>query len=346
MRTKAWGLVGCMMWGLAANTFAQAPLGAVNETPPAVATAADPRVQELAAINVTGAQPGPPLWLVRKGSNELWILGTVSPLPRDMTFASREVADVIGRSQEMILAPSITVDVDAGFFGKLALIPSALKARNNPDGKTLQDVLPPATYARWQRLKARHIGRDGGIEKRRPIVAASELYEEALEEVKLGGKPVIWPVVDPLAKDAGLKRTTPRVKHTIKEPKKMLKDASKASFEDAECFEAMLDAVEHDMPLMRARANAWAIGDIDRLRAMPQANPMTQCWNAYMTGSLGQKAGTHDLWQRMHAGWVDAAESALARNRSTFAMLPMLQLVGGDSMLATLKSKGYEVIEP
>lgn len=317
-----------------------------GHAPDAQGQAADERIERLATVSVTGAQPGPPLWLVRKGHHELWILGVVAPLPRDMSWQSREVADVVARSQELIESPSISVDVDAGFFGKLALIPSALKARNNPDGRTLAEVLPPETYARWQRLKARHIGRDGGIEKRRPVAAASELYAEALDDVKLGGRPVVAPVLDPLVKQAGLKRTSVQVRHTIAKPKQMLKEAATMSFEDAPCFEAMLDTVENDLPLMRARANAWATGDIETLRAMPARDTMTPCWNAYATTAIGAKAGVSDLPRRMREAWLAAAEAALARNASTLAILPMSGLLRREDYLARLEAKGYEVIEP
>lgn len=332
---------------LAGLSLAVAGFAFAQDTPqPAPTVPVEAGVEQLATVTVSGAQPGPPLWLVRKGSHELWILGVVSPLPRDMTWQSREVAEVVARSQELIESPSINVGIDAGFFGKLALIPSALKARNNPDGRTLAEVLPAATYARWQQLKARHIGRDGGIEKRRPVAAASELYAEALDDVKLGGKPVVSPVLDPLVKQAGLKRTVVQVKHTIAKPRQMLKEAATMSFEDAPCFEAMLDTVENDLPLMRTRANAWAMGDIDTLRATPARDTMTPCWNAYATTAIGAKAGVSDLPRRMREAWLVAAEAALARNASTLAILPMSGLLRREDYLARLEAKGYEVIEP
>ena len=37
----------------------------------------------------------------------------------------------------------------------------------NEDGAKLEDVLPPALYARWQAQKRRYLGRDGGVEQLR-----------------------------------------------------------------------------------------------------------------------------------------------------------------------------------
>ena len=116
-------------------------------------------------VIVTGDQPGPGLWLVRKGNHDLWILGTLNPLPAKMQWQSRQVEDVIANAQEVIRPPMVSFDVKAGFFKKLSLLPSMLGARKNPDGKTLEQLVSPQSYARWKALKARYIGSDGGVEK-------------------------------------------------------------------------------------------------------------------------------------------------------------------------------------
>src|SRR5690606_7247298 len=56
-------------------------------------------IVDLEALVVSGAQPGPGMWKVRKGEHVMHILGTVSPLPRRMEWASDEVEAVIARSQ-------------------------------------------------------------------------------------------------------------------------------------------------------------------------------------------------------------------------------------------------------
>jgi hypothetical protein len=44
--------------------------------------------------------------------------------------------------------------------------------------------------------------------------------------------------------------------------------------------------------------------------------------------------------------WVDAADSALKRNLTTFAVLPAYLVFQENGPLAALKSRGYVVIEP
>ncbi|CAJ24453.1 GumN protein (fragment) [Xanthomonas euvesicatoria pv. vesicatoria str. 85-10] len=116
--------------------------------PPKLATPA-PAVVDLEAMVVRGVQPGPGLWKVSKGDHVLWILGTLSPLPKRLQWQSTEVETIIGQSQQVLAAPTVQVDADMGFFGKLTLLPSAMKAMKNEDGRELRDILPADLYARW-----------------------------------------------------------------------------------------------------------------------------------------------------------------------------------------------------
>ena len=151
---------------------------------PALADAPTPEpAAQLETVVVSGEQPGPGLWKVSKGEHVLWILGTLSPLPKKISWISRDVERTIAASQQVLMAPLISVKFDGGMLGGLFLLPSVLKARNNPDKQTLAEVLPADLYARWQPLKLKYIGRGNGVEKRRPIFAAEQLYEEAVDSL-------------------------------------------------------------------------------------------------------------------------------------------------------------------
>src|SRR5690606_13061263 len=148
-----------------------------------------------ATVVVEGEQPGPGLWLVRKGSHDLYILGTLRPLPMKMQWQSAQVRQVLAQAREVIRMRGVQIDADVGFFKGLMLMPKLLGARNNPDDRKLQEVVSPASYARWQALKARYIGSDGGVEKRRPLFAAQELYAAAMKKNGLDTHDLAWPVV-------------------------------------------------------------------------------------------------------------------------------------------------------
>ena len=327
-----------------APALAQSPANPAE--PPAAADAAAAPVIDHAPVLVTGIQPGPGLWRVTKGDHVLWVMGTLSPLPRDISWDSNAVEQAISRSQEVLYSPALIVDADVGMFRALTLIPSALKARRNPDGKHLRDVVPPESYARWQVLKARYIGHDRGIEAWRPAFAAMELYDKAIERSGLRERSVVVGVVRDAAKQYKVPIRTVEVRIPVDNPRRALKEFGKTSLDDLDCFNRTMERIEGDLGNMIERGNAWAIGDLYRLRELPYRNQYAVCMAAFTQTGLARQLGVHDVDRQLEAAWLDAATSALQRNRSTFALLPMSQLLKPDGYLSRLQAQGYEVQEP
>lgn len=300
----------------------------------------------LEAVLVSGEQPGPGLWRVSKDEHVLWILGTLSPLPKRMRWQSDEVAALIAGSQQVLAQGHATIRADVGFFGQLMLLPAALRARNNPDGATLAQVLPAELYQRWTALKRKYLGRDRGVEKRRPILAADKLYEEALDEAGLSDTDPVWPAVKKIAKKRKVEIAAPAVELTIDNPKETLKAFARTALDDTGCFALTLERVETDLPAMQARANAWAIGDLERLRELPHPDQDSACTSAVLENGLARQLGLTDLPARIRAAWLEAADAALAGNASTFAVLPIEELLDPEGILAELRARGYAVEEP
>ena len=315
--------------------------GAASAPPPTPSNVAN-----LNPVVVSGVQPGPGLWKVSKGDHVLWILGTLSPLPRRMTWQSQQVADVIAGSQQVLLAPSIKMKLDVGFFGKLFLLPAAYSARKNEDGKTLQQLLPPAQYVRWLVLKQQYLGNDRGIERWRPIFAAQELYNKALRANGLNSSGGVVSTVEALAKQHGIKPTPVVYQTVIEQPRAAIKAFTASGLDDTACFSHTLDSIEHDLPAMTARANAWASGDLQTLQQLPDSDRRDTCVTALTSAGFAHKLGLDDLPTRLRDAWLAAARAALAHNAQTFALLPINQLLSPDGWLARLKALGYAVESP
>lgn len=326
---------------LSANALAQV-------SAPKLAQAAIPEqeIRDMAAVVVTGVQPGPGMWKVSKGEHVLWVMGTLTPLPKGMNWLSRDAEAVIAQADEVLDPPGLTFDSDIGRFRAVLMIPSLLKARKNPDGRPLNQVLPAPLYARWSVLKARYLGRDAGVEKWRPVFAAQELYQAALKKSGLTQSGVVGPVVDKLAKAHGTKRTSTLVKIKIENPKEAIKEFSSSALADTDCFEKTIARLESDLPMMAARANAWSIGDVEALRALPYDDQNRTCINAFLESGIAQKRGMDDMPQRVEAGWLSKAEAALATNKVTFATLPIATLLRPDGYLSKLQARGYVVEAP
>ena len=103
------------------------------------------------AVLVTGDQPGPEMWLVRSpdGLRDMYVMAVLSPLPAGMTLQSKRIDAVVANAQEVIRQPYASFTVDTGWVRGLMLLPKVLGARKNPDGKQLEDLVSPASYARW-----------------------------------------------------------------------------------------------------------------------------------------------------------------------------------------------------
>ncbi len=303
-------------------------------------------VADLPAVVVTGVQPGPGLWKVSKGEHVMWVLGTLSPLPRGVQWQSRELERVISGSQQLLLQPSVKMKVDVGFFGKLFLMPSAYGARKNDDGRTLQQVLPPQAYARWEVLKQKYIGKDRGIERWRPMFAAQDLYRKALKANGLSKTGGVQDHVDALAKRYGVAEISTRYPVVIEHPRAAIKAFKRAAPHDVTCFIRTLDSVEHDMPAMAARANAWATGDLQALRELPDSDRQDACVDALTDAGFAQALGLDDVQAKMREQWLVTARQALATHPQTFAILPLDELMKPDGYLAKLQAEGYEVDAP
>ncbi len=319
--------------------------------------------ETLETVLVTGEQPGPGLWKVSKGENVLWILGSFGSLPSDMVWRSRELEARVAESQEVIYPGGTGIKADIGMFEALSLVPAALRASKNPDGAKLQVLLSPEAYAKWLVLKAKYIGKDRGIEKRRPMIVAEQLNDAVARNSGLGGG-VHWQV-NQIAKTHGVPITQlPTIVRVVEVDglRKMLKGARKLDFGDAECLTTNLDRIEPHLGEMKIRANAWATGDIERLRREPGAPAPLNCsdvfMNALRNGVIEDVAGASAMLQQFDEAqksaekqwvdtWLQAAEAALTRNTSTVLVMDIgYVLAPAYGAIALLREKGYTVEEP
>ena len=326
----------CLAWSArAAENSATVPPGAESSA-------------VLEEVLVTGQQPGPGLWKVTRpgdaGGHVLWILGNYSPLPKKLSWRSTELEGVLAASQA-VLAP-VSVSASAGPLGGITLLPSLIGVRDNPGDKRLQEVVPPDLYARWLPLKARYLGRDEGVEQWRPIFAAQELYRAALKDRNLVPYDGVWPAVKKLARKARVPIVEPEIELKVDKARASIKEFKTTPLDDVECFSRTLRRLESDLDLMSERANAWAVGDVERLKALAPVERASACIGVVLESSFVQERGYGDILRRVRTTWVQAAEQALATHASTVAVIPLDEILKPDGYVAELRRKGYVVSDP
>lgn len=295
-------------------------------------------------VLVVGEQPGPPLWKVVAGDHVLWLMGGVSPLPRNMIWRSHDVERAIAGSQQVLA--NLNIRTDVGFFAKLSLLPSLISVRDNPDKQKLADVVPADLYARWLKLKQRYLPRNDDVESWRPIFAAQKLYAAAIDKSGMTGRSPWWDDIEKLAKQHHVPRVPVTIELDVEKPRAVVKQFKKAPVEDIECFRRTLDRLENDIDTMRLRANAWAVGDVATIQRLPFTSVLETCADAVLNSGPVQQRGWQDLPARVATTWIDAAEAALRRNASTFAVLPIDEILKSDGWVSGLVARGYTLESP
>lgn len=304
-------------------------------------------IVKLGTVTVQGRQPGPRLWRVTKGDHTLWVLATLSPLPNGLEWDSTAVVERVKASQAVLWLPSFSMGVDAGFFSKVYLGYKFLQVTRNPDGKTLKEVLPEATYARWAAVKPQLLGRNSRIERFRPIVAAEGLYGAALKKLGLSESKNVLETVRATAKESKIPLVVPELSVKAKEPKKLLALASRITLNgEIECLNATLDTLQNDLPVIRSNALAWAQGDVGGIHVERLRHRNQVCQDVFFGSELMRAVSVSDVESQVQTIWLNKATEALAKNRTTFAVLPFSNISGPRSYLKALENSGYTVIAP
>lgn len=308
---------------------------------PAEAEASDTQEK----VVVVGQRPGPGLWKVSKGDNVLWVFGTYGPLPTKMHWRSHEVESILAKSQEVLAPPSATPKL--GLFQMAKMVPHAFGLMKNPDGKTLKDVLPADVYARWELMKKQYMPGKDDVERQRPLFAAERLYSAALYKAGLTSKNEVSSDIEKLVKKSKIKVTRTEVELAVENPAGLMKAFKKSPMEDAACLSKTMDRIEMDMEVLKVRANAWSKGDVGEIRKLNFTDRRGPCKDAMMSNPVFREGiKVDDMESRMREAWLAAAENALARNASTFAILSIREMLDSKGMLAALEAKGYQVESP
>lgn len=306
----------------------------------------DPRSDRVVEeVVVVGKQPGPKLWRVSSGDRELWVLGVLSPLPKKLQWDSESVEAVLADTEEVIEPPGLTISANP--VKLLFVMPSLWGIQNNPQKKELKDILPADLYHRWSVLRERYMGSGLKIEKKRPIFAATELFQEALDQSGMANSGMVYQAIEKSVKKYKIPRTSTSVTRRLTSPRSVVKDIKESSIDDIECFQRTIERLEVDLGAMRSRASAWASGDMAALKALPYEDQNVACIDAVLNSSvatqLAESLELVDIEAQMKAKWLQAAEKALQNNQVTFATLPIEELLKPDGYISSLKAKGYEV---
>jgi uncharacterized protein YbaP (TraB family) len=280
-------------------------------------------------VLVTGEHPGPGLWKVSNGENALWILGTHSPLPQRLIWRSQDVEFAISEAQQVLGNYSASFTTRGGN-------PLAMK------GKSLRRLLSRRDYARWRSLKKKYIGSNDDIETALPVTVALVLRSNAFAQRGLTNADSVLLELQRLATAYQVPVTND---HQVTKVIDGVPTDAAAERKGVEFLVSTMNNLESDLKTARLRANAWAIGDVEALRQQAALDTTTAQLYASSWPYLDD-ADLAALTRETDARWLNAADKALRGNRTTVATLPIFMLLRPDGLLAELRARGFEVIEP
>lgn len=308
-----------------------------------------PEPKILETVVVTGTLPGPGLWQVTSGNRVLWLMGTVSPLPKNIIWASAEAEAIVAKADEIIAPGGSVPEISASDMFKMALLArSANAAMKMPDRMVLQDVLPEPIYARWLFLKNKYMGTDRSVERLRPMFASQDLYFTAISSAGMTRNNIVWNRIAEIAEAYEVPVTQVLIKFPLAIDKASYKTGiaalNSSQINDQDCFKRTIEGLEADLEIMKQGANAWAIGDLVMLNRLNYSEVKPACKQTYDLAMGFQQRP--ELPKQVSSAWLAVAKRALERNEVTFAVLPIDQLVGADGYISQFKAMGYVVLEP
>jgi len=297
-----------------------------------------PEAEAIDEVTITGERAGPEMWKVSRDGHVLWLLGTLETLPKRMTWHSAKVDEVIAQSQ-LVIPASTTVKADAGPFAMVGLYFNWRRTERLADGQHLADVVPAPLFRRFEALRRRYSPYDS-MDTLRPMVAAQQLFRKALSDSGLRNGREVEKAVREKAKSRKVRVQDNLVRIDV--PKGLLAELRDVPVSaELPCFEVTIARLEHDLPALRERASAWAVGDVEALRKLRSAQERTACWDA-----IELSPRLHALVEGERSRRIGVAEQALAANGSTLALVQIDELLAPDGVLALFRRKGYQVEGP
>ena len=296
--------------------------------------AADEQPAQLEELTVTGERAGPRLWHVHRGQAQLWIFGTVSPLPKDMTWRSKELEDILDTADQLLVAKPVEVGIARAMW----LVITEHSLIMAPHGQKLKDLMPPDLYARFVRQRARFTDDPDKWERYRPLVASAFLEEEALHRIGLSTHLDLGEEIRSLARKHHVRVEEFKIAgfRDILDALKTMPPAT-----EEKCVAASLATLEAGLPRLIDRAKAWATGNVEQIQSLPESKEVAAC-----RAAITMESSSGDLYALLRRTWMDNMKQHLQQGGVTVAVVSMDMMLEPGGFLDALRAGGYDVEQP
>ncbi|HEY0267316.1 MAG TPA: TraB/GumN family protein [Rhizomicrobium sp.] len=297
------------------------------------ARAQEPPVPDWARIEAVEvkAQPGPAVWRLTRGNSEVWLLGTVGVMPKDLDWNKQYLSDLLDGARAILMPPKADIGlVDIAWFllmhgGELSL----------PHGQKLEDGLPEALRARFVTARSAVSDDAGDYATDIPIRAAIRLQQDMMRRNSWTGR-------EPNETIAGLARRKRIADDPVTRFGAMdaVRDILRLSPEQQRaCLSEAVDDVNWSLAHAERAARAWAVGDIKGVKANYSESRLGDCVMAAVHAFA-------DIEARSIADTSAAIDAALNRPGKTIVVVGMRPLLKRGGVLERLQAMHVAIEAP
>jgi uncharacterized protein YbaP (TraB family) len=281
-------------------------------------------------VVVTAHKPGPAMWRVTKGDSSVILIGFADPVPKDLNWNKDGVTEALTGARELLLNAKASVGLVEGLWyltwhsGDVYL----------PDGMTIDKTLPEPLRKRYLAAVAKS-GHDADhYASLRPPLALLRMEGDVIEAEGLTGTEPSTTIHD-IARHLGVS-AKPVADY---EALPILRALPQMSAEaNVTCVKDALDDLDDIAAHARPAAEAWAVGDLDKLKANWREQRFQSC--------IQLVPGVSVLFQRAVHDSVAAADTALTKTGKTVMIVSFDALLKKDGILDRLKAEGLEIEQP
>ena len=298
-------------------------------------TTPDPAIPNWANVETVEvkAKPGPAVWHVTRGDSEVWILGMVGAMPKDMDWNKQYLSELLDGARAIILPPQPNFGIlEVGWF----LITHAGDLDMSlPRGQTLQAMIPVPVWNHFLTVLAAIGDKPEHYKTDNPIRAAGRLNNAFATHANLAGN-------EPMA-------TINRLAHEKKVPVQpafrfeimpIAKEAIKVSAEDQRpCFGEAVEDVDRMLQHAVAAAQAWAVGDVKNVKANFAESRLSVCED-------GLVHSMDNVDKSRVSGFVTAINEALNKPGKTIVVMGMGPLLRQGGVLDQLQAQHTTIEGP
>lgn len=281
-------------------------------------------------VVVTGQSAGPAFWHIKKGDAEIFILGTVSPMPKGLAWNKDHVAEVIKGARVVLTAPKAS----AGFFETSWFLLTHRGLLSMPDDKKLDEILPPDLKRRFDTERSALNMKGSDFDDDPPILAAIRLQDEYTKVHHLV-RDEPWDTVKKVARDNRVPMRPIGEYGALGLVKEMLRLPQSGQLL---CLSESVDFAHHASQHNSALSEAWAVGDIKGIKAHFVPSQFEGC--------IKQSAQFGKFVDRAVADYLKEIRLALAKPGKTVMLADIGSLLRQTGVADELRKEGIVIEGP